>query len=817
MDRVCRLVLLMFLSLAPVPPVQGQGSGTTYYVSNGGDDNNDGHTPATAFATVAKVNSLDLLPGDRVLFACGSIWRAEQLVIVKSGTETEPILFGSYPEGCADKPVLSGAQPIAGWTPYSGDIYVADLSAGDNAGLFPLGINQLFDDAGRLPFGRWPNLDANDDGGYSTVDTFPANNQITDGELPSVNWTGALVHIKTERWMLVNRQVTSTSGQTLTLNDALSCRGGTCAGWGYFINNHLVTLDQDGEWYYDPGINHVYLYAADGPPASIEGAAILDADPDTRLGGIMLGASSPISYVVVENLEVRDWFNYGIGAPGSLRGDIYHHIAVRNCTIRDVDVAGVRLSTWIWSADNGRDGLRGGHHLDFTGNVVDGPNHFGITGYFCASTFEENEIKNVGLIANLGKSGMGCGLTGASCTENGDGIRIRQYLAQDSGHSNTFRYNRIERTGYNGMDVFGPDTTVEYNYFGETCYSKGDCGGIRTFGSDSLASTDVYDLVFRNNIIVNSIGNVDGVPEAYHQLFGMGLYIDNYSRDVLVTGNTIVNPTITGILYQRSTGEIRDNTVYNASSGTMYSGQIGLAGNETQVTAMSGNVLYGLKTNAWTLYLDGLGNLLSSDYNYFFHPYVDKQISVGGWSGRRTLAEWQAYSGLDGHSAQNWFTLQEHDEPLSTVFYNATRNPAMIELGDQKYLDLDQNDVLGMVILQPFTSIVLIDNGQAPLTLLSMSPGLFDVDEASDFTLTLRGSGFTENSIVRWDGASRPTDFVSGSWLTATIFAADVSTVGSIPVTVFDPSPPPAGSETLPLTFHVVASVSRANLPVVAK
>jgi parallel beta-helix repeat protein len=792
-------------------------NGTVYYVSSSdGDDGYDGLSADYPFATIAKVNALALQPGDSVLFKCGDVWRAEQLVISQSGAEGNPITFGSYPEGCANQPVISGAQPITGWTLSAGHIYVADLSAGDNVGKFPLGINQLFRDGERLPFGRWPNIDANSNGGYSTVDGQPSSNQMTDNELPAGNWIGAVIRIKTQRWLLINREVTGSVGQTLTLNEAVDCRGGTCEGWGYFIHNHLSTLDQESEWYYDAGTNSVYLYSASAPPSNIEGSVILDED--TRFfGGIMLGSTSPIAYLVVENLEITDWFNHGIGAPGSMRGDIYHHLTIRNNTIKDVDAAGVKLNTWIWSADNGRDGLRGGHHMEFANNVIEGANHFGLTGYFYASTIQDNEIKNIGLIANLGKSGMGCGTTGASCTENGDGIRIRRYIVQDSGHSNTVRHNRIERTGYNGMDVFGPDNTIEYNFIRQPCYSKGDCGGVRTFGNDSLAATQVYNLAIRNNVIVDSIGNVDGIKEDYKQLFGMGLYIDNYSKDVEVTGNTVISATITGILYQRSTGQIRNNTVYNAASSTMYCGQIGLAGSQTQVTALYDNVLYGLTDNAWTLSLSDGASLLASDNNYFFHPYVDKQITTGGWSGRKTFEEWQVYSGMDGYSKKNWFTLNGGDPPLSKIFYNATATPVTVDLGDRQYLDLDQNAVLGSLTLSSFSSQVLIDNGEAPLTLLSLYPSLWGVDEAADFTLALTGAGFTPGSVVRWSGADRPTTFVSGSTLTATIYAADVSTVADVPVTVYDPSPPPTGTETSPLIFHVVESVHRVYLPLVAR
>ncbi len=55
--------------------------------------------------------------------------------------------------------------------------------------------------------GRWPNLTAVN-GGYSTIDEHPSEHQITDYELPAVDWTGAVAHLRSDRWRLQNRAVT---------------------------------------------------------------------------------------------------------------------------------------------------------------------------------------------------------------------------------------------------------------------------------------------------------------------------------------------------------------------------------------------------------------------------------------------------------------------------------------------------------------------------------------------------------------------------------------------------------------------------------
>ncbi len=91
--------------------------GAVYYVSSEtGSDTNDGLAPGSAFETVTHINSLPLEAGDEVRFFCGETWRVQTLVVTRSGSAGSPIVFSSHPADCADKPVLSGAQPISGWS-----------------------------------------------------------------------------------------------------------------------------------------------------------------------------------------------------------------------------------------------------------------------------------------------------------------------------------------------------------------------------------------------------------------------------------------------------------------------------------------------------------------------------------------------------------------------------------------------------------------------------------------------------------------------------------------------------------------------------
>ena len=98
-------------SIAITP--QGPGY-VTYYVDNaGGSDNNVGTSPSAAFATIAKVNSLTLQPGQTVAFKAGDTWH-EMLTVTHSGSSGLPINYTSY--GAGAQPVIDASDTVTGWS-----------------------------------------------------------------------------------------------------------------------------------------------------------------------------------------------------------------------------------------------------------------------------------------------------------------------------------------------------------------------------------------------------------------------------------------------------------------------------------------------------------------------------------------------------------------------------------------------------------------------------------------------------------------------------------------------------------------------------
>ena len=85
-------------------------------------------------------------------------------------------------------------------------------------------------------------------------------------------------------------------------------------------------------------------------------------------------------------------------------------------------------------------------------------------------------------------------------------------------------------------------------------------------------------------------------------------------------------------------------------------------------------------------------------------------------------------------------------------------------------------------------------------TLTTLSPSSATAGGAA-FTLTVNGTNFINDSVVRWNGMARTTIYVSSTKLTASILAGDIASAGTVTVTVFNPAP--GGGETSTLNFII--------------
>jgi hypothetical protein len=93
-------------------------------------------------------------------------------------------------------------------------------------------------------------------------------------------------------------------------------------------------------------------------------------------------------------------------------------------------------------------------------------------------------------------------------------------------------------------------------------------------------------------------------------------------------------------------------------------------------------------------------------------------------------------------------------------------------------------------------------------SLSSIAPASATVGSGA-FTLTATGTSFVPSSKLRWNGAERPTTFISATQLTATIPASDIAAAGSAQVSVQTPTP--GGGTSAIRTFTITPPPPSTN------
>src|SRR5205814_5032511 len=105
----------------------------------------------------------------------------------------------------------------------------------------------------------------------------------------------------------------------------------------------------------------------------------------------------------------------------------------------------------------------------------------------------------------------------------------------------TVKYNQILNTGSNSINFRGDNLLIKNNYIDKFSAIKDDGGGIYT--SNHPNSTNIGRKII-GNIILNAVGAPEGTPVAIDNTSAtstQGIYLDDNSNGVTITGNTIAN------------------------------------------------------------------------------------------------------------------------------------------------------------------------------------------------------------------------------------------------------------------------------------
>ncbi|MBO0949735.1 right-handed parallel beta-helix repeat-containing protein [Fibrella forsythiae] len=589
---------------------------TTYYVSATGNDANAGTSVSAPFQSLGKVNSLNLNPGDKVLFRRGDTFIGT-LLIRYSGSSGLPILFDAY--GTGRKPVLSGSVPLTNWTNTGNNIWQAPCSSCGNV------VTGVFRDQATLPLGRFPNYDTPNKG-YMTIRAHTEKYQIFSQEpLPyDIDWKGGEVVMRPTQWIIDRAVIDAQYGDALNLFNYSNYYPGD--GWGYFIQNHPATLDQQGEWYYSAATKSVKLFSSQTNPNS----QTITATVQSRNVDL-----ANVSNIKLQNLQLTQALNESVFATN-----------VSSFTITNTDIS-----------DSGEDGLiiKGtGSNLLFENNTITDINNNGV--YIDAYknvTFRKNTVRRIGVVPGRGKSGDG----------QYNGI---QSIANDNV---LIENNTIDSVGYNGV-TFWINTTIRQNKISNYCITKSDGGALYVWNGPKAPMANIHIV---SNIIFNGIGAPEGSFRREYS-GANGIFLDDCVENVEIRDNTVFDNHQWGIyLHATSRIALTGNTSFNNGSSqfVMYHDAGYCLFRENRVT----NNIFFSKAPAqmaaqYESHMDDLPQYGRIDSNYYSRPFNEDALIRGvknwGEGGNYSLANWQAFShGHDLHSKGSPITFSQYNNNIS--------------------------------------------------------------------------------------------------------------------------------------------------------
>lgn len=572
-----------------------------------------GSPPADGpWRSLARIRSATLLPGDSVLLKCGSRW-SETLSLSSSGTTANPIVVGTNPSGCANRPSIDGAVEIAqsAWQLHSGSIYKTKLAAGLSPGM-------IFSDGARLEAAHHPNRGHDTTRPTSLYARIAANADSTliagkvgstylptgsDLGLPAgVSLSsGISVRFRTTNWWIEERKVTSVSSGRLYIDSP--SRYPLLKGYGYYLLGALWMLDSPGEWYFDASNSTLYVWMPDG------GA------PGNRVtvGGLASGVDlSSRSNVAVDGLDIRRT-DVGVSMPNSTS------VVIRNSSIQDTlhegIAAGRAQSPILESNVISRSGWDAISHMDANEQPGSG------------ARVSNNVIQDSGVIV---------GATGVQ------GLPDRSDASIRLGDRATVVGNRISNVSNYGIHP-GIGSTVANNVIDTACLNFDDCGGIYVAAANNNST-------IRENVVRNILGSSDGLPDGMG-LHIVGIYLDGKTTGVQVTGNTVAGVLLGLHLHDASGNSISGNTFFgNRQNQIWMQEDSNLARSDGDIYGNSivGNRFFpldaGVSVKLSTKYatLSDFATFDSNRYSGLQSMRMALEIPASGVPSFYTFAQWQA-------------------------------------------------------------------------------------------------------------------------------------------------------------------------------
>lgn len=432
--------------------------------------------------------------------------------------------------------------------------------------------NRGFDAA--RPTNMFLTINNNCSGGPTTSLTAGSDLVLTSAQ--QTDLVGAGIHYRSNGWTIEDRTITAFDTNAKTFSWVTNSSYDICKNWGYYLDNKLWMLDSSGEWYYDAGEQQLYLNPGTGTP---EGRVVVGH----RDFGISMNRRT---YVVIDGLSIRKMVTGITAQNGS-------NLILRNTDVVDSEDKAINVYN---SPDSEIVGCR------ITNSVRDG-----IWAVYGRNIhIANNIILNTGAIGSPRKS---VAAIHAGCFDCG--TTVGNVIIEG---------NEIRNSGYLG--IFMPiQATVRNNYFADSCMVLDDCGAIYTGGREFKATGTRNNSRIEKNIIVNAWGNPDGRPANFASA-AQGIYLDDFSNTVTVTGNTVINADHGMQLHNAAENTVSNNVIYGsrAKAVWMQEDTLGSPG-DIHDNLFSGNSYFQLNKE-YTYLLDSAYN------SVYFASYNNNRYSL---------------------------------------------------------------------------------------------------------------------------------------------------------------------------------------------
>ncbi len=684
-----------------------------YYLSNSGNDSNNGTDPSTPWQSISKLNSFNFTSGDNILFERGGTFYGT--ITVSSSNLT----FGAYGNG--DDPVITGFKTVTNWTNLGGNIWESSSPISSLSSCNVVVVNGV-----NTAMGRYPNS------GYLSISSI-SSGSLTSSSLSAsaTNWTGAEVVIKKERWIIDRKTITSASGTTIDFSSS-SYTGHS--GWGFFIQNDSRTLDTQNEWYYNPSTKKIKIYSTSTP------------------SNVQVSTLSNLVYAVNRNNIVFNGIKFsGANSDAFYLGN-FSQSTIQSCYF-DFNYNTISGYEYGGSSPN----------ITITGCTINHTNNnaIGLTSEFAGAKITNNLIKNSGVLPGMSGSGDG--------QAQGLNVMGNNYFIQYNEIDST----GYVPLGFNGSNIICDKNFVNYYGFvkddGGGIYTGNPQAGVvisnniilngigcdaGTGGTNNGKASGIYcdDNSSGMSILNNSVANA----------IYAGIFIHN-GNNIKIRGNTTFNCGIGLLVDNDNSGSYTKGMVFNANSFVAIT-------TGSQFTPQN-QVCLSFKTAHSSG--NDIANFGTADSNYYARPMDDNLTIIGTIYGIAdnyySLSTWKSYFGNDINSKKSPKTITNVND--LRFEYNPTSSNKTISLG-ANYIDLKGNSYNGSVMLAPYSSTVLIKNG--PLTnniAPTANAGSDQIIFLPTDSIKLTGSGNDSDGTITsylWKKISGPSVTISNSTVAAT-------------------------------------------------